>query len=141
MNPCRTSVWTDCDEWDDMNTSLLHTGPLFEPILKIRFGHDEQPGSHLVMLHPAKLRTRDFVLTGLVRGEVYRDHQARNRVLLDAQHRHEEAVSYILRPQHHTNGAVDRHCDNVLRRNVIAGRRILTVESQVIGIRIINQMW
>ena len=110
-----------------------------QPLVELVLRHHFEVGPHVVVPQPAELRAHDLVLPDLRRGEMKRDDQARNEVLLDAELADEERVSDILGVQREQDRLVhrDRRAsadDDVVARRGVVGR----IEAEVIAVAIVD---
>src|SRR6266446_317409 len=117
---------------DLIQRQLLQRRLLFNPAVVIFLRLHLEIGLHVVMPEAAKLGTNDFVPADFRRGEMNRDVQSRNEILLDSQFGDVEGVPYILRVHQQVDLAVHRDCqlsayDIVLGVLVVCGIKTIKV--------------
>src|ERR1700704_2744851 len=103
---------------------LLQCRLLLQPIIEVILGQYVEVCLHVVMPKATKLGADNFVPAGLGRGEVQRNIQPGNKILLHPQLPHKKGMSNILRMHEQMNFLV-RGYRHLSGHNVVFGIRIV----------------
>src|SRR6266404_7674390 len=119
---------------------LLHCRFLLQPIIEVGLGQNVEVCLHVVMSEATKLGTNNFVLADLSGGEVQRNIQPGNKILLHTQLPHKKGMSNIFRMHEQMDFLV--HGDSHLGgHDVVPGVRVvLWIKAEKILVGLIDQL-
>src|SRR5215471_1511083 len=129
MNPCGAAcacAAPAANSWVAM--LLLLRLPCGQPSVEFVLAHNLKHAVHFVMTKPAQFRARYLIVASLCGREMHTNRQARDRVLLEAHGRYEEAVDHILRAQDDFHFVVYWH-EHGAGHDIIFGRGVGRIQT------------